>query len=257
MYKRTASRPSCSKRWPPSAIWPSIGTAFAQRWSEHGIESGRRAEGRAVPVTARSTPLKKAMHGSEFLGYETTRSRRRQGRRHHRQRSTRATRSTKSATSSRSSSCSTRRRSTARCGGQVGDTGEIVGARLPLRSDRHADRRRLHAAPRPSPRGPHASSATRSTARVDADAPRRASAAPTRPRTCCTTPCKSTWASTPSSKARRSTTTWLRFDFANPSAVGAEELAQIETEVNAQSSAGRAGRLRRRCRMAEARKPAR
>ena len=35
-------------------------------------------------------------------------------------------------------------------GGQVGDTGELLGARLPIRSDRHAKGRRLHAARRPS-----------------------------------------------------------------------------------------------------------
>ncbi len=115
--------------------------------------------------------------------------------------------------------CSTARRSTARSGGQVGDTGEIAGQRLSFRGGRHAEGRRLHAAPGPSPRR------ARSQQGADGHRPGRrrragqASAAPTPPRTCCTTPCKSTSASTPSSRARRSTRDWLRFDFTNPTAV--------------------------------------
>ena len=95
-------------------------------------------------------------------------------------------------------------------GGQVGDTGEIVGqaASLPplaFRGHRRGDRRRLHAPPRASPRGPdrtgrHGHGPGRSPSGG------RASAAPIPPRTCCTTPCKSTSASTPCSKARRWTT---------------------------------------------------
>ena len=78
--------------------------------------------------------------------------------------------------------------------------------RLPLRGDRHAvdggfTLHRGHLRAGRIELGPHV------TARVDAERAGRASAAPIRPRTCCTTPCKSTWASTPCSKARRSTTT--------------------------------------------------
>ena len=66
----TASRPNCSRPWPPSATWPSTGRAFARRWSSTAIESGggQKVElFRHDPLDA----LKKALHGSRFLGYET------------------------------------------------------------------------------------------------------------------------------------------------------------------------------------------
>ena len=52
---------------------------FREEMEQHGDRVRRRREDRAVPDTIRSKRLKKAMHGSQFLGYETTRSARRQG----------------------------------------------------------------------------------------------------------------------------------------------------------------------------------
>ena len=90
--------------------WARLSTA---RWSEHGVDlaaAGKRVElFTAGPLDA----LKKALHGTEFLGYETTEAEA-TDRRHHRAGSTGATSSTKSATSSRSPSCSIARRSTAK-----------------------------------------------------------------------------------------------------------------------------------------------
>ena len=132
-----------------------------------------------------------------------------------------ATRWTRSTTSSRSSWCSTRRRSTARWAARWATRGEIVGDGLPLRGDRHPDRRRLHAPPRPSCARAQIALGDRRHRAGRRRRGARPSAGPTRPRTCCTTPCRSTSASTPSSRARRSIDDWLRFDFTNPSAVSA------------------------------------
>ncbi len=146
-----------------------------------------------------------AAAGTKFLGYETTEAEAKIVGIIAQDQLVRSS-STKSATTSRSPSCSIKRRSTARAGGQVGDTGEIVGRRLSLRSDRHAEGRRLHAAPRPSCAKARSKLGDAGHGPRRCRAPRQAFAVPTRPRTSCTTRCKSTWASMPSSKARRSTT---------------------------------------------------
>ena len=89
-------------------------------------------------------------------------------------------------------------------GGQVGDRGEIVGPGFHFEVIDSSDRRRLHAPPRAPARGPdrtrrrgHRSRRRRSPARHP---PRPFGHAPA-----CITPCKNTSASTPCSKARRST----------------------------------------------------
>ena len=50
MYRPTAFRPNCSKPWPPSTTWPSIGTASSDEMEQHGKTLGRRQKRRAVPV---------------------------------------------------------------------------------------------------------------------------------------------------------------------------------------------------------------
>ena len=176
---------------------------FREEMEQHGIESGggQKIElFRHDPLEA----LKKALHGSRFLGYETLEVARRQGDRHHRQRSTvRPHRRGRPRAPDRGGA-----RQDAflrRDGRPSGRYGRDRRARLPLRGDRYAGRRRRSRstagicaragsnwAPRPPP------GSTPSAA--------RASAAPIRPPICSTTPCKNISASTPCSKARRSTT---------------------------------------------------
>ena len=123
-------------------------------------------------------------------------------------------------------------------GGQVGDTGEIVARpRFPLRGHRHAEIDGGFTLHRGHLREGRIELGATVTARVDRQR-RQGIRRAHRPRTCSITPCKSTSASTPCSKARRWTTIWLRFDFANPSAVSAEELVRIEDEVNGKILAG-------------------
>ena len=110
---------------------------FRAEMEQHGIESGggQKVElFRHGPLEA----LKKAVHGSRFLGYETLEVGRRPGDRHHRQRPALRPRSTRSTTSSRSSSCSTRRRSTARWAARWATRARSSAAGVPLRGHRHA-----------------------------------------------------------------------------------------------------------------------
>ena len=65
-----------------------------------------------------------------------------------------------------------------------------------------------------------------------------ASAVPTRPRTSCTTPCRRTSARTPSSKARRSTTTGCGSTSRTSAPSTREQLAAIEHDVDERVAAG-------------------
>ena len=110
-------------------------------------------------------------------------------------------------------------RSTARAGGQVGDIGEIRGEGFVFQRRRHEEGQRLHAPRRPGRRGDRHRRRPGRRRRSTPPAARR-SAGRTRRRTSCTTPCTSTWASTPSRPGSKVEPDRLRFDFANPEAVG-------------------------------------
>ena len=200
----TAFRPNCSRPWPPSTTSTFDWAGFHREMEQHGDDLGRRQADGAVQVGPARRPEEDASPGTQFLGYETTECRG-QDRRHRRPgptvRTDRRSRPRRAdRRRARSDSVLRRKRRPGRRHRRAGRR------RLSLRGHRHAKGRRLHAARRPSARG---------QARPVGDAGRRpgstptagrASAAPTRPRTSCTTPCKSIWASTPSSRARRSTT---------------------------------------------------
>ena len=120
-------------------------------------------------------------------------------------------------------------------GGQVGDCG-ARGRWLSLRSRRHAKRRWLHPARRPPPlRQP--ASRRQVTARVDTERRqgiRRAHSA-THILHYALQKHLGKHAQQQGSKVDED---WLRFDFSNPSSVGAEKIAQIEEEVNAKVASG-------------------
>ena len=164
---------------------------------------GRRPAGRAVPVQPVGRAQKDAARAREFLGYETTTSRG-PGRGHHRPgRAVRADRRDRPRAADLPS-CSTRRRSMAKAAGRSATPANLSadGFRFEVIDTQKEGGFTLHlghlragqAAP-----GSHGHGPRRRRARAG-----RAFAGPTRPRTCCTTRCKSTWASTPSSRARKS-----------------------------------------------------
>ena len=65
--KPTASRRNCSKPWPPNAIWPSTGRAFARRWSGTGSSraAGRRSNSSGTdPLDAAQEGLSTAASSS-------------------------------------------------------------------------------------------------------------------------------------------------------------------------------------------------
>ena len=90
-------------------------------------------------------------------------------------------------------------------GGQVGDVGELVGpgCRFEIVQTLKEDGFVLHEGHLRQAGSPSAGRSPPGSMRPDG----RAFAGPTRPRTSCTTRCKSTWAGTPSSRARRSIAT--------------------------------------------------
>ena len=71
----------------------------------------------------------------------------------------------------------------------------------------------------------------------------RRSAAPTRRRTSCTTPCRRILGKHAQQAGSKVEPDRLRFDFANPEAVGRDRLRAIEEAVNLQRPRGRAGEL--------------
>ena len=186
----------------------------------------------------------------EFLGYDTTEADG-EGRRHHRRQSSSSTRSTKSATPSRSASSSTRRRSTAkrrpgrrhrRHRRRAASTFEVIDTQKDgdlilhigqLRSGQ-AQARRQASRPRSTPTA----------------AP--ASAGPTRPRTSCTTPCRRRSATHAQQRGSKVEDDWLRFDFAHPKAVTAEELVADRGRRQRPRRRRRAGRRREVMPIAEA-----
>ena len=252
--RRTAFRPSCSKRWPPSTTWPSIGTASARRWRSTASSRAAATQHGAVSSPSPLDALKKALHGTEFLGYETT-----DGRRRRWSASSPATslssRSTRSATSTPIVVVLDQTPFYGETGGQVGDTGEIVGDgfRFEVIDTQKEGGFMLHR--RPSAQGQDRRRAPTSRRRSTSHAA-EAFAGPIRPRTFCTTPCKSTWASTPSSRARRSTATGCGSTSPIPRPCRRDELAAIETEVNRTASPRPARSAGRGCRWPRPARPA-
>ena len=134
--------------------------------------------------------------------------------------------------------CSTGPRSTASRGGQVGDTGTIRGEGFALPGRRHEEGQRLHAPRRPGrPRGPVTRQRHGRRPRSTPTAARR-SAAPTRRRTSCTTPCTRTWASTPSRPAARSSPTGSGSTSPTPRPSAASGSARSRRRSTSGSSSG-------------------
>ena len=69
-----------------------------------------------------------------------------------------------------------------------------------------------------------------------------------RPRTCCTTRCKSILGKHAQQQGSKVDDDWLRFDFANPSAVDRETLGENRRRSERARAGRRAGRLGRNCR---------
>ena len=235
VHARTAFRPSFSRRWPPSTTSLRLGR-LPQAMEQHGDDLGRAAR-RELFKSGPLDALKKYAHGTKFLGYEIDRGRRQDRRPHRpgpalRRRCDEIGHDAADHRRARPDAVLWRKRRPGRRHGR-----DLVGAGFRFDVIDTQEGRRLH-------RCTSGICARAGCARQQSHGPgrhrppRRASAAPTRPRTSCTTPCKSTSARTLSSKARRSTTIGCGSTSPIPSAVGREEWPTIEAEVNEQVAAG-------------------
>ena len=143
-------------------------------------------------------------------------------------------------------------------GGQVGDTGELVGRRLPLRGDRHAGRRRLHAPPSATCARARSRWATTVTARVDADAAAGHPPGPLGHAPAALRPAKAPRQARPAAGLEGRRRLCCGSTSPTPTAVARRAAwPQIEDEVNARVLDGDAGRLRRTCRWPTPARPAR
>ena len=218
---------------------------------QHGIESGG---GQKVELF-QSSPLdalKKAMHGTQFLGYETIEVRG-AGRGNDRPATSCASRSTKWATHEPIVVVLDKTPFYGESGGQVGDIGEIVGRGIPLRGDRHAREGGVHPARRPSAlrrdrdRGPRSPPASMPARRQGI---RRAHSA-THMLHYALRKHLGEHAQQQGSKVDRD---WLRFDFANPPALSAEDVAADRGRSQRRVSSAACRSAGRQMPIAEARK---
>ena len=227
---------------------------YRQEMEQHGEISGG---GQKVELFKHDPldALKKAMHGSEFLGYETLEV---------------AGAKVIGIIAGGQLCDAGRTRSThehpivvvldktpfyGEMGGQVGDIGELVGEgfRFEVIDTQVDGGFTLHLGHLREGEIALGDTVDRPGRRR---APRRASAGPTRPRTCCTTPCESTSASTPSSRARRWTTTCCGSTSPTPRPSAARSSPGSRTRSTRRCSTARRSRART-CRWPTPARPAR
>ena len=210
---------------------------YRQAMEEHGEESGKIAD--VVFKTGPIEALKKALKTTEFLGYETTEA-------------TAEIRGIVAQDHLRDELTEVGHENPVRVvldrtpfygetGGQVGDTGEIVGDGFEFEvTDTQKDGdlivhsghlRQRHDESRGEGDGPRR-----------CRPPRRAFAGPTRRRTSCTTRCRRTLGKDAQQQGSKVDDDWLRFDFANPSPV---ESGAARGDRARRGRAGRRGRADR------------
>ena len=249
----TASRSRSPRAWRPTTTCASTGRASSGAWKQHAAISRGTTEAAAVFATGPLDTLKKAYHhGSEFLGYADDRGRR-PGHRH--PRAEPAGRVGPAADGGTPVVLVLDRTPFyGESGGQVGDTGTIRGERFAFQVD---DTKKdndfiLHVGQ--VVEGTVDRQRRRCTAEVDAErreAIRRAHSATHVLHHALHTHLGK-HAQQAGSKVEPDR---LRFDFANPEAVGRERLRAIEETVNQRVLRGERDHLVARCRSTEAKGP--
>ena len=206
---------------------------------EHGIDSGG---GKVADVFTHSPidSIAKTHEPTKFLGYETTEAE--GGSSASSPRITCAKRWTRSATSSPVTVVLDQTPFYGESGGQVGDTGELVGDGFRFEVIDTQKEKGFTLAPRAS----QAKACSRSTptSRRDVDAARRAGIRRAHSATHILHHALQKYlGSHAQQQGCKVDDDWLRFDFANPSAIDRETLEKIENEVNDLVTRGRSRRL--------------